>query len=493
METERESCEPKSVQGDKAQLSPYILGVDIGTTSVKVCLLDSKTQALLSCFAEDHQANAMSDMGANGSEQEVQKLLSTLNLCVRQIPIKQREQVRYVAVCGQMHGCVLWKADSESTGRDDADQLHTPSHTSPLYTWQDARCDSDFLKSLPQPPSPIHTGFACATLLWLRRQRPSFLASFDRCGTIMDLVVCLLLGLDKPVTSPQVAASMGYYWHEDGWDEQALTSAGLPVALLPQVCKSGDLVGAMTRAWCGIPAGAEVCCAFGDLQCSVRAILGFDVKGSQFTDAVINISTSAQVAYVTPPDFKPSKWQGGPIAPVQYFPYMQGHLAVAASLTGGNALAAFVSTIRDWCSELGVPVEKEKVWDCLLQRGKDAASTTGMTIVPTLWGERHDPQSKASVRDIQMGSLGLGSIMRSLCRGLVENLASMLSASQLREAGIRRLLGSGGALARNSLLQKEVSDVYQLPLTMVGEREACLGAALAVFDRHCAPQATVNM
>ena len=36
----------------------------------------------------------------------------------------------------------------------------------------------------------------------------------------------------------KVAASMGYYWHEDGWDEQALTSAGLPVALLPQVCRS---------------------------------------------------------------------------------------------------------------------------------------------------------------------------------------------------------------------------------------------------------------
>ena len=33
----------------------------------------------------------------------------------------------------------------------------------------------------------------------------------------------------------KVAASMGYYWHEDGWDEQALTSAGLPVVLLPQV------------------------------------------------------------------------------------------------------------------------------------------------------------------------------------------------------------------------------------------------------------------
>ena len=29
----------------------------------------------------------------------------------------------------------------------------------------------------------------------------------------------------------------------------------------------------------------------------------------------------------------------------------------------------------------------------------------------------------------------------------------------------------------------QVSAVYELPLTMVGEREACLGAALAIFDR----------
>ena len=29
----------------------------------------------------------------------------------------------------------------------------------------------------------------------------------------------------------------------------------------------------------------------------------------------------------------------------------------------------------------------------------------------------------------------------------------------------------------------QVSKVYELPLAMVGEREACLGAALAIFDR----------
>jgi len=310
----------------------------------------------------------------------------------------------------------------------------------------------------------------------------------------MDLVVSLLLGLERPTTSPQVAMSMGYYWPEDGWDEKVFTDVGLPISLLPQVGESEDLVGEMTRAWCGLPPGVKVCSGLGDLQCSVRAILGFDKKGSQFSDAVINVSTSAQVAFVMPPKFKPSKWQGGNIDPVQYFPYMQGYLAVGASLTGGNALSAFVQTIQGWCSELGFSIDQENVWNCLLERAENASKgSSGMSIVPTLWGERHNPQAKASVQDIQMENLGLGSVTRSLCRGLVENLASMLSGCQLREAGVNRLLGSGGALARNPVLQHEVSKVYELPLTMVGEREACLGAALAIFDRLCAPQATVGI
>ena len=159
-----------------------------------------------------------------------------------------------------------------------------------------------------------------------------------------------------------------YWWQ---WSKSALPWyiywSGLAEPLYPYIyfqqvtlLLSSDAIGILfsclfASTFALLMAMIQVCSAFGDLQCSVRAILGFDVKGSQFTDAVINISTSAQVcllllasvsacvndsciwhwvikcyvsfhvAFVTPPDFKPSKWQGGPIAPVQYFPYMQVH------------------------------------------------------------------------------------------------------------------------------------------------------------------------
>ena len=47
----------------------------------------------------------------------------------------------------------------------------------------------------------------------------------------------------------QVAASMGYYWREDGWDEEALCNAGFPIGLLPQVLL--DLMWGYLGIWLG--------------------------------------------------------------------------------------------------------------------------------------------------------------------------------------------------------------------------------------------------
>ena len=58
---------------------------------------------------------------------------------------------------------------------------------------------------------------------------------------------------------------------------------------------------------------------------SYSASVSAHVNDSCIWHWVIKCYVSFHVAFVTPPDFKPSKWQGGPIAPVQYFPYMQVH------------------------------------------------------------------------------------------------------------------------------------------------------------------------
>ena len=54
-----------------------------------------------------------------------------------------------------------------------------------------------------------------------------------------------------------------------------------------------------------------------------------------------------------PAGFQPAQTPD-PAAPVAYFPYFdKTHLAVAASLNGGNVLATFVHMLVQWMADLG--------------------------------------------------------------------------------------------------------------------------------------------
>lgn len=71
---------------------------------------------------------------------------------------------------------------------------------------------------------------------------------------------------------------------------------------------------------------------------------------------VLNVSTSAQLTYAMPADFKPPD-SPQPASAISYFPYFDDmYLAVAASLNGGNVLATFVEMLTGWMKALGMYV-----------------------------------------------------------------------------------------------------------------------------------------
>lgn len=84
---------------------------------------------------------------------------------------------------------------------------------SALYTWQDGRCTEEFLASLPKPESHLRlsTGHGCATIFWLSRNKSELIELYDTAGTVQDLVVAMISGLQKPVMSAQNAAGWGYF------------------------------------------------------------------------------------------------------------------------------------------------------------------------------------------------------------------------------------------------------------------------------------------
>ncbi|MPC28005.1 Sedoheptulokinase [Portunus trituberculatus] len=367
--------------------SQCVLGIDIGTTSVKCCLVDVASKEVLSSQKKDTCSNVPSELGTQF----------------------------YLEIWAQLDNFVgirksLWR--------------FTFNEVSNLYTWQDSRCSQEFLSSLPVPEShiAISSGYGCATLLWFSKHKPDHLTKFDRAATIHDFLE---------------------------WNTELLQGAGLPLEFLPEVVDSGKEAGKLKVHWYGIPAGTPV-----------LASLEF-CKGL---------------------DFKPCNKPPSSPSPIEYFPFFKSYLAVAASLNGGNVLAAFVRMVQQWSLDLGFSVPQSKIWQRILELGGDGASESNLLIEPTLFGERHSPLQTASVSNVDLGNLSLGQVMRSLCKGVITNMHSMMPRSMLEENEITSIICGGSALARNPILLQELEHAYQLPTTLDSRGDAAYGSALAAIN-----------
>ncbi|XP_022130093.2 sedoheptulokinase-like [Pieris rapae] len=457
----------------------YVLGMDIGTTSVKVCVFDSDAKEIVAKQSKDTAANIPSDQGIEGNKQDVPKIVSAVHYCVSRLPRDILRHVTKIGVCGQMHGVVLWKNGAwEKIEKDGVINRFEAirENMSALYTWQDVRCKPEFLETLPKPDSHLkcYSGYGCATLLWMLKHKPDKLKHFNCSATVQDFVVAMLCDLDIPITSDQNAASWGYFNTEKNeWNIEILKGLDFPVNLLPNIKKSGEIVGCLNSSWNGIPEGTPVGVAMGDLQCSILATL------EMRTDAVLNISTSAQLAFVV------DGISDIGCKTVEHLPYFNNtYLLVAASLNGGNVLATFVKMLQQWMLEFGFPIPQSKVWEKLIAMGLEAPAETTMRISPLLLGERHSPTARASVENINLSNIQLGQVFRSLCDGIIDNIHFMMPKDILRNANITRIVGNGSGLSRNKVLQRAVEHYYSLPLEFTCGGDAAKGAAIAVINNQ---------
>ncbi|XP_038404476.1 sedoheptulokinase isoform X2 [Canis lupus familiaris] len=392
------------------------LGIDLGTTSVKAALLEAEPGhppgfVVLASCARAARAEAAAPQG---QEQDVSRIIQALNECLAALPRQLLQEVCGIGVSGQMHGVMFWKTDQGCEWREGrVSPVFEPGAVSHLVTWQDGRCSSGFLASLPQPEShlSVASGFGCATIFWLLKNSPELLKSYDAAGTIHDYVVAMLCGLPRSLMCDQNAASWGYFnTQSQSWNLEILRASGFPVHLLPDIAEAGSVAGRTSRAWFEIPKGTPVGVALGDLQASVYSCM------AKRTDA-------------------------------------------------------------------GLEVEESTVYSRMIQAAAQQRDTC-LTITPTVLGERHLPDQLASVTRISSSDLTLGHVTRALCRGIVQNLHSMLPFQQLKEWGVERVIGSGSALSRNEVLKQEVQRAFPFPVSFGQDVDAAVGAALVMLQKN---------
>jgi sedoheptulokinase len=440
-----------------AQESAY-LGIDIGTSKIAAALLNDDYE-LLAVNSCEHNADLA--VGQDRSEQNVNLLLGTVWSVLGNLPSELLSQTVGIGVTGQMHGLTLLNEQQQAV--------------MPLITWQDKRCLADgYLKDLNQKTgADLHSGFGCASLAWLLKQKQCPSDTHSVC-TVQDLLVSQLCALPRPIMDPTHAASWGLFdVQARDWKAASLQASGIPREWLPKVVPCGVPAGVL--AWkplddFSLPFGIPVITAIGDNQAS---LLG-TVEDPDH-ELALTLGTGGQLSAVT--DMPTESLIPGKNQMFEYRPFLGDQfLAVAASLSGGSAWKWLAQTVEKWLSDLALETPgKDAIYARLNQLG--LAATEVLNISPNFLGERYDETLRGAIRGIDLNNFDLGHLSRGLATGIMKNLKTMMSQAVLRNR--TGIVCSGNALRQNRLLVEVAEEVFQLPVRLCDrQEEAACGAAI---------------
>ena len=433
------------------------LGIDIGTGSVKVLLLDASGQVL----AEESIKYRVISKKPGWAETNPEDWWSAIVRATNQLPGDLRSRVVSIGLSGQMHGVVL----TESTGKA----------IRPAILWADTRSTVELKKYERLKPeqleglaNPIATGMAGPSLLWLKKHEPDSYRDATWALQAKDWLRLRLTGVANSEPS-DASATLLYDLTKDDWAYSVIEDLGLRSELFPKLIPSTAIAGSLSKQSAeslGLPAGIAVAAGAGD---AAAAALGSGLTKSG--QAQINIGTAMQIfairnKAIVNPNFKTHLYRTA----------LDNYYAMAAMQNAGLAL--------EWVRKI-----LQMSWEEMYMEAFNVkAGSEGLTFLPYLSGERTphlDPNARASWHGLSL-SHGRSQMARAAFEGVAFALKDGLNA--LIDAGIKvdglRLAG-GGSLRKE--WRQLLSDIlgqrlYAVSVASASARGAALLAGLAVGE-----------
>ena len=442
--------------------SPTFLGMDIGTSSVKVALFDARGAPLAvasrrhaTTFGPDGQAEQNPLDWWSGACEGAREVIARAG--------SGAARIAAVGLSGQITTQVLLGPDGEAIR--------------PALTWQDTRAHAeaeelfrtlgaDRLRKWLAIDLPVGANWPAPKLLWLRRHEPD---SLDRAAHLVEPKGYVLHRLTGEYAG-DASSGRGLVSQVTGRVPAALAQAwGLRPEIVPPVRAPHSFAGRVTAAAADatcVPTGTPVVLGWNDLNCAVLGTgavstgIGFDLTG---TSEHIGVPVAD-----LPGSARPEGLMSGP--------FLEGlRLLYGVTMTGGAALDWYASRFRHEGEGLS-----DRYGRLLALAAQAPAGSERLLFLPYLHGER-SPIWDALARGAFVGvsaTHGEGHFARAILEGVAYSLGQVLALVSAAAVAPREIRVSGGA-GGLPLWNQIKADVLGVP---VGELEvgeaACLGAAM---------------
>ena len=425
------------------------LGIDLGTSEMKLALIDERGALVASAGAP----LTVSRPHPHWAEQDPADWWDALVAAARTLRERHAQawaRVRAIGLSGQMHGAVLV---------DEERQVLRPA-----ILWNDTRSAAQCeelvrrLPSLPQLAGNLAMpGFTAPKLLWVAQHEPEI---FRRIGQVLLPKDWLRWRLTATAVSDMSDAA-GTLWLDVGrraWSPQLLQASGMTLAQMPAVIEgsavSGHLQADAAHAL-GLPEGLPVAGGGGD-----NAASAVGIGATQAGDGFLSLGTSGVLFVVT------DRHRPNPASAVHAFCHaLPGRWhQMSVMLSAANGLQ-WVTRLTGFSSEAALLERVEAL--------SDAERARAPLFLPYLSGERtpHDDPHASGVffgMDNETDAARLG---HAVIEGVAFGLADGLQA--LRDAGteVRRLTLVGGG-ARSAHWAQLLADTLDIELQTVDGAEA---------------------
>ncbi len=449
--------------------SKYIIGIDVGTSGVKVIAVDQNMQILQSAVESYPLAQPQpgwTEQAPSDWWQATLKALNTVTDACKDL------QPAAIGLSGQMHGMVALDSDCQVIR--------------PAILWNDQRTSSqcEEITRLAGGPdglldatnNQMLTGYTGGKILWLKQNEPDNYARTKLVINPKDYIRYLLTG--QLATDVSDASGFGLYDVKTNcWAKDLINTIGLDLSIFPKVVESGDLTGAVTQdasEASGLPAGLPVVGGGGDAVISTTG-LGL-VKPGQVG---VTLGTSGVVA------MNLDRYMPNPQGSLQVFRGNAPETFTAMGVTL-NAAGSY-EWFRNALGQHEGALAQEQGTSAFRLLDKAAAATTpgaeGLLFMPYLNGERcpiHDANARGGFVGLTSRH-GIGHFSRAVLEGVAFSLKQVYELiagkSDLSEEGEVVLAGGGAA---SPLWRQIFADVFNLPVrTVYGSAEGgSFGAAL---------------
>lgn len=442
---------------------PFVLSVDVGSSSVKAALYDRRGVPLPGAEARRiHRIHSGPDGGAEDSPDHLIEVVEAVIGDVAQAAAERR-----VAIAG----VGLSTLASTVIGLNGAGESVTP-----VYTYADSRPSRDARQLrvelgpdvYQRTGCPQHPAYFPSRLRWIRRTAPGMAERVRSWVDVGTLLYRRWFGRDEVPMSYSIASWMGMLdRHRLTWDEKLiehlqLDRRSLPL-LAPYSSAQFQLTGTYSRRWPAL-ADARFFLAVGD---GAAANVGSGCVTPERVALTIGTSGAMRILLADDP----------PQVPAGLWAYRLGaaHALLGGSISDGGSVFA-------WARErLQLPpaTELEK------RLAELPADSHGLTMLPFLNGERSPGwslQATGALTGLNMATTTLQLLQASL-EAVTYRLLAIASLLAPHCGGRSEIVASGGAITGSPYWLQMAADVLGRPVTVCEEAEASSrGAAILALN-----------